>query len=48
MPNTAVKMIIFFRIIWIESLKEQHLFEMQIFYNIINVFTSTFDQFNVS
>jgi len=23
-----------------------HLFEMEIFYNIINVFTVTFDQFN--
>ncbi len=33
-------MIIFFKIIWIESLKEQHLFEMEIFYNIKHVFTS--------
>ncbi len=41
MLNSTVKvMIIVFRIIWIESLKEQHLFEMEIFYNIKNVFTS--------
>ncbi len=32
MLNTTVKvMIIVFKIIWIESLKEQHLFEMEIF-----------------
>jgi len=29
-----------------ESLKEQHLFEIEIFCNIINVFTATFDSFN--
>jgi len=28
------------------SLKEQHLFEIEIFCNIINVFTFTFNQFN--
>jgi len=28
--------------------KEQHLFETDIFCNIINVFTITFDQFNES
>jgi len=28
------------------SSKEQHLFETEIFCNIINVFTVTFDQFN--
>jgi len=28
--------------------KEQHLFETDIFCNIINVFTITFDQFNAS
>ncbi len=28
--------------------KEQHLFEIEIFCNIINAFTVTFDQFNVS
>ncbi len=32
---------------WIESSKEQHLFETEIFCNIINVFTVTFDQFHV-
>ncbi len=30
------------------KLKEQHLFEIEIFYNIANVFTVTFDQFNAS
>ncbi len=41
--------ILFFRIHrWIESSKEQHLFEIEIFWNIINVFTVTFDQFNAS
>ncbi len=39
----------FFRILWgIESSQEQHSFEIQIFYDIINVFTLTFDQFNLS
>ncbi len=39
----------FFRIHrWIESSKEQHLFEIEIFCNIINVFTGTFDQLNAS
>ncbi len=33
---------------WIESSKEQHLFEIEIFCNVINVFTITFDQFNAS
>ncbi len=34
----------FFRILWwIESLKEQHLFEIEIFCD----FTSTFDQFKI-
>ncbi len=37
------------RILWqIEGLKEQHLFEMEIFYNIVSVFTVMFIQFNVS
>ncbi len=41
--------ILFFRIHrWIESSKEQCLFEIEIFCNIINVFTVTFDKFNVS
>jgi len=31
-----------------ESSKEQHLFEIEIFCNIINIFTVTFDQFNAS
>ncbi len=33
---------------WIESTREQHLFEIQIFCNIRNVFTVTFDQLNAS
>ncbi len=38
--------ILFFRIHrWIESSKEQHLFEIEIFCNIINVFNVTFDWF---
>ncbi len=32
----------------LENLKEQHLFQIKIFYNIKNVFTFTFDQFNTS
>ncbi len=37
------------RNLWqIEGLKEQHLFEMEIFYNILSVFTVMFIQFNVS
>ncbi len=41
--------ILFFKIHrWIESSKEQHLFETEIFCNIINVLTVTFDQFNAS
>ncbi len=32
----------------VESWKEQHLFESEIFCNIINAFTVTFDQFNAS
>ncbi len=31
-----------------ESSKEQHLLEIEIFCNIINVFTVTFDQLNAS
>ncbi len=31
-----------------ESLKEQHLFEIKLFCNIINVFTVTYDLFNES
>ncbi len=31
-----------------ESSKEQHLFEIEIFCSIINVFTVTFHQFNAS
>ncbi len=30
---------------WIEN--EEHLFKTEIFYNIMNVFTVTFDQFNI-
>jgi len=33
---------------WIESSKEQHLFEIESFCNIINAFTVSFDQFNAS
>ncbi len=33
---------------WIESSKEKHLFEVEIFCYIINAFTVTFDQFNLS
>ncbi len=41
--------VLYFRILWwIESSIEQHLFEIEIFPNIINVFTVTFDQFNAS
>ncbi len=41
-----VETMIFFRILWWkESSKEQHLFEIEI---IINAFTVSFDQFNVS
>ncbi len=41
--------ILFFRILWwIESSKEQHLFEIEILCDIINVFTVTFDQCNAS
>ncbi len=36
-----------FRILWwIERPKEQHLFEIESFCNIINAFTLTFDLFN--
>ncbi len=38
--------IIFFRILWWKSSKEQHLFEVEIFCDIINVFPVTFNQFN--
>ncbi len=31
-----------------KEFKEQHLFEIEILYNIINVFTVTFNQFNAS
>ncbi len=41
-------MILFYKIFFNEnkSSKEQHLFEMEIFCNIINVFTDTSDQIN--
>ncbi len=39
----------FFRFLWwIESSEEQHLSEIEIFCNIINVFIITFDQFTAS
>ncbi len=40
--------IIFFQDSSINSLKEQHLLKIEIFFNIINVFTVTFDHFNES
>ncbi len=43
--NIFVETVIHFRW-WIESSKEQHSFEIEIFCNIINVFTDTFDQFH--
>ncbi len=48
LPNIFVEIdILFFRIIWwIESSKEQHLFEIENLCNIINVFTVTFAQLN--
>ncbi len=46
---TFLALLIFFRILrLIESSKEQHLFQIEIFCDIINVFTVTFDQFNAS
>ncbi len=40
---------LFFRVFLMNrSSKEQHLFEIEIFCNNINVFTDTFDQFNAS
>ncbi len=52
MLKTVVQLIIIvekvlFRIHWwTESSNEQHLFEIEIVCNIINVFSVTFDQFN--
>ncbi len=43
--NSSAWLFFPFRILWIESSKEQHLFKISILYNIINVFTVTFDQF---
>ncbi len=41
--------ILFFRIFWwTESSKEQHLFETEIFCNIINIFTVTFEKLYAS
>ncbi len=33
---------------WIQSSKEQHFYEIEIFCDFVNIFTVTFDQFNVS
>ncbi len=47
--NIFVETMILFSTIFFnenKSSKEQHLFEMEIFCNIINVFTATFDQIN--
>ncbi len=46
LPNIFVEMVINY--IFHESSKEQHLFEIEIFSNIINVFAVAFDQFNAS
>ncbi len=35
-------------LLWIESSKEQHLFEKEIIWNTINVIIVTFDKFNAS
>ncbi len=43
MPNVSVKM--FFRILWIQTSKDQYLFEIEIYHY---VFSATFSQFNVS
>ncbi len=38
----------YYKILWWKDIsKEQHLFEIEIFCKIINVFNVTFDQFNV-
>ncbi len=42
----SIKKIKFFQIFSKKSSKEQHLFEIEIFCNIINVFTVTLHQFN--
>ncbi len=39
---------LFFRILGWTKFKRTALFEIEIFCNIINVFTATFDQFNAS
>jgi len=44
--NTFVEILSFIQDFW--SLKEQHLFEIEIFCNIINDFTVSFDQMNAS
>ncbi len=49
--NIFVETMIFFplRILWwIESLKRLNLFEIEIFFKIINAFIVTFDKFNAS
>ncbi len=38
----------FFRILWKKSSNEQHLFEIEMFCNILNVFSFTFDKLNSS
>ncbi len=49
-PFICLFLFVYFSLIlwWTESSKEQHLFEVEIFCNIIHVFTVTFDQFNAS
>ncbi len=47
--NSLVLTNIYFQILWwTESSKEQHLFEIDIFCNIVHVFTVTFDQLTAS
>ncbi len=47
LPNIFVEAgtLFFFRILWWIENSKQHLFETEVFCNIINVFTVTFDQF---
>jgi len=38
----------FWILVWIESSKEQHLFEIENFCNLTHLLTITFDQFNMA
>ncbi len=48
LPNIYFVETFFWILWWIERSKEQHLFEIENFYNIINVFIVTFDHMNAS